>query len=153
MTRRLVLLLTAIVFLLLGGVGAYLLASVPNDVRSEAMLRDAREKLKKQEREKAREGFESIIRDFPRTDAAAAATWALFRMQQEDRRALERHIGRLEKELAVLRTRSEADRKTLEQLQKAAVEAATKAAAPVLKKAAPKPPARKPARRTTRRRR
>lgn len=115
-------LLTAIVFLLLGAAGAYLAMSIPNDIRAEAILKEARSHLQAGEREQAREKFETVVKNFPRTDAASAASYALFRLLDGDRKELAQQLEALEKQRATVQKRmddldkriSEAPRQTQE---------------------------------------
>lgn len=97
--------LTALVFLLLGGAGTYLAMSIPNDIRAEAILKEARSHLQAGDRELAREKFETVVKSFPRTDAASAAAYALFRLLDSDREALAQKLEAMEKERAAIQKR------------------------------------------------
>jgi hypothetical protein len=109
MIRRTVTVLIAIGALLLGAGVAWVALSVPRDIRAEALLKDARAKLQKGDREGARKSFQEITKSFPRTDAAAAAAYALFRLSEQDAAELR---GRLE---ALDRSRSTQEQLTAEE--------------------------------------
>lgn len=85
---------TAILLLLVGGVAGYLAVSIPRDVKAEAILREARVSLQKNDREGARRKFEQVITQYPRTDSGAAAMYALFRMVDLDRAELKAQIDK-----------------------------------------------------------
>jgi predicted AAA+ superfamily ATPase len=130
-----------------GGVLAWFAMAIPRDIRAEAMLREARAHLEQEERSEAREKFEQVVKEYPRTDAAAAASVALFRFHVEERDRLEQQIR-----LLSLQRRDDARRisdleLTVERLN--AARAAPPAAAPAKpapRKPAPKKPApKKPA--------
>ena len=88
MAYRLLLTVTAIVSSLIGAVVVYLLFSIPNDMRSDTLLKEARHELEKGERDKARQSLSRIVQQYPRTDAAAAATIALLTISDQDVREL-----------------------------------------------------------------
>jgi|GEM_PF-2710539 len=90
---------TAIIFLLLGAVGGYLALSIPRDIRAEAILREARDSLQKNDREGARRKFEQVITQYPRTDSGGAAMYALFRMVDQDRNELKAQLDRQLREI------------------------------------------------------
>jgi predicted negative regulator of RcsB-dependent stress response len=74
---RSLLILTAIVSSLLGAVVAWLVLTVPNDLQAGAMMKIARKDVAAGHNDKARQELSRIIQQYPRTDAAAAATVAL----------------------------------------------------------------------------
>lgn len=86
---------TAILSAALGAIVAYLILTVPNDLEAGHLLREARAEIKAAQNEKARDSLARIIQQYPRTDAAAAATVALIELQHEELVALEREIDQL----------------------------------------------------------
>ena len=136
---------TAIIFLLLGAVAGYLAVSIPRDVKAEALLKEARLDLQKNDREGARRKFEQVITKYPRTDAGAAAMYALFRMVDQDRNELKAQIDRQLKEIQASQQSSQT---RLSEVEKQAAESQ---AAAVAKAAAPPPVVHKTTHRTTHR--
>ena len=100
MKVRALLSFTALASSILGGVAVYLALSVPNDLKADSMMKDARKKLDAGKRDDAREELGRIIQQFPRTDAAAAATIALVTLGEEERRQLDIEVKRLRGETA-----------------------------------------------------
>jgi len=94
--RRL-LIITAIVSSLLGAVVAWLVLTVPNDLQAGAMLRAARKDVAAGHNDKARQKLSRIIQQYPRTDAAAAATVALATIADSERHALAASIENFRK--------------------------------------------------------
>jgi hypothetical protein len=94
---RSLLILTAIVSSLLGAVVAWLVLTVPNDLQAGAMLRIARKDVAAGHNDKARQELSRIIQQYPRTDAAAAATVALATIADSERHALAASIDSLRK--------------------------------------------------------
>lgn len=111
MKIRPLLYLTAFVAAILGATAAYLALSVPNDLRADALLKDARQDLTAGNNDKARESLSKIVLQYPRTDAAAAATVALWSLGRKERDDLAR-------EIAVLRTQNQRQAQLLSNLQK-----------------------------------
>jgi hypothetical protein len=95
---RAVLTLTGIVSAILGALVVYLVLSVPNDLRADALLKDARKEMTDGNNEKARTSLTKIVQQYPRTDAAAAATVALVSLAQKDRDDLARAVAMLRKQ-------------------------------------------------------
>jgi hypothetical protein len=155
MKIRAVLTLTGIVSSILGALVVYLMLSVPNDLRADALLKQAREDMTNGRSEKARTSLLSIVQRYPRTDAAAAATAALLSLERKERNDLARVV-------AQLRTENAQQAKLLADLQKnvTTIQTAPPPPAVTVQAPAPKPepkatpkkkaPAKK---RTTRRRR
>ncbi|HEY0593740.1 MAG TPA: hypothetical protein VGF40_18355 [Thermoanaerobaculia bacterium] len=121
MIRRSLAILIAITALLVGAAGAWVAVSVPRDVRAEALLKDARAKIQKGEREAARNSLQEIAKSYPRTDAAAAASYALFQMAEQDAAELRARLESLdqsrsaqEKRTAAVRKAQEAERPQVE---------------------------------------
>ncbi|MGN6186423.1 MAG: hypothetical protein ACTHQM_22545 [Thermoanaerobaculia bacterium] len=110
MKIRPLLMLTAIVSSILGATVVYLVLSVPNDLRADALLKDARAQMKDGNDEKARESLSKIVQQYPRTDAAAAATVALVSLGQKER-------DELTSAIALLRRQNEQQTQLLNTLQ------------------------------------
>jgi len=106
---RSLLILTAIVSSLLGAVVAWLVLTVPNDLQAGAMLRSARKEVAAGHNDKARQELSRIIQQYPRTDAAAAATVALATIADSERHALAASIE-------TMRKSSEAQQKQIAEL-------------------------------------
>jgi hypothetical protein len=140
---RTLLTLTALVSSILGALAVYLVLTVPNDLKAGELMKQARRDLDGGNNSAARTSLTRIVQQYPRTDAAAAATVALLEIATSEREKLKR-------DLVVVRSAQQqsdkaltAMQQTLAQLQKPpAVE--TPAVAPV---PAPveKPPAANPA--------
>jgi predicted negative regulator of RcsB-dependent stress response len=94
---RSLLIITAIVSSLLGAVVAWLVLTVPNDLQAGAMMRTARKDVEAGHNDKARQELSRIIQQYPRTDAAAAATVALATIADSERHALATSIDTLRK--------------------------------------------------------
>lgn len=107
---RPLLILTAVVSSILGAIAVYLVLSVPNDLRADTLLEDARAQIRDGNNEKARESLKTIVQQYPRTDAAAAATVALDSLAKKERDDLARAI-------AVLRTQNEEQARRIDALQ------------------------------------
>ena len=88
MRARSLLILTAIVSSLLGAVVAWLVLTVPNDLQAGVLLKSARSDIEAGQNDKARQELSRIIQQYPRTDAAAAATVALATIADSERHAL-----------------------------------------------------------------
>jgi hypothetical protein len=105
------LILTAIISSILGALVVYLVLSVPNDLRADALLKQARTDITKGDNEKGRTSLLRIVQQYPRTDAAAAATVALMSLAQQERDELARAIG-------VVRTQNMQQLTMIQDLQK-----------------------------------
>jgi hypothetical protein len=161
MIRRTVAILIALGALLIGASAAWVAISVPRDVRAEALLKDARAKLQTGDREGARKSFQEIVKSYPRTDAAAAASYALFRLGEQEAAELRARLDALDRTRsaqetmtaeerraqAAERPQREADRQKIAQMEMKIIELETRLAA--LQKAASIKAA--PAKRTTKR--
>ena len=110
---------TAVVSSLLGALVAYLVLSVPNDLRADSLLKQARQDITDGRNDSAKESLRKIVQQYPRTDAAAAATVALSSLADKEREELARSV-------ALLRTQNERQMKQIDDLRKsvAAVRAA-----------------------------
>jgi thioredoxin-like negative regulator of GroEL len=130
---------------------------VPNDLRADALLKDARRSLEAGKTQEARASLSQIVQQYPRTDAAAAATVALVTVVDSERakvqknletvvmanRQQEARIAALEKSVGILQTPPPPAPVT--------VQAPLPAPAPVKKVTTAKKPApKKPARRRRR---
>lgn len=155
MSVRPLLVLTGIVSSILGAIVVYLILSVPNDLRADSLLKDARKDIEAQKHDEARQKLSSIVQQYPRTDAAAAATVALVTLAETDRQKLER-------DMATLRTQNVQQSKLIADLQKGLTEVrnappkVVTVQAPAPKPAVKKPPPKKTApakKKSTRRRR
>jgi hypothetical protein len=156
MKVRPLLYLTAFVAAALGGLVVYLVLSVPNDLRADSLLKGARQDITDGNSERARESLKKIVQQYPRTDAAAAATVALVSLAQKDRDDLARAVS-------LLRAQNEQQSKLIAGLQQNVTAIGNRPApvAPVVAPPAAKPapakttPKKKtsPKKKTTRRRR
>jgi thioredoxin-like negative regulator of GroEL len=98
MRVRSVLVLTAIVSSILGALTVYLVLSVPNDLRADALLKQARQEVSAGKTAEARQSLAKIVQQYPRTDAAAAATVALMSLADKDREDLARAMATLRRQ-------------------------------------------------------
>jgi len=98
MRVRPLLIMTAIVSSILGAVVAYLVLTVPNDVEAAALMRQARKDITAGRADAARTSLAKIVQQYPRTDAAAAATVALVKLADDDREKLQRELDALKRE-------------------------------------------------------
>ncbi len=152
MRVRGVLIFTGIVSSLLGALVAYLVLSVPNDLRADALLKQARQDISGNDTDKARQTLLKVVQQYPRTDAAAAATAAVLALDKKERDDLARAM-------ASVTTQNAQQTKLLGELQRSVEELKKPPPAPVVVQApAPKPapakvtpkkkaPAKKPVRR------
>ena len=90
MRARGALILTGIVSSILGALVVYLVLSVPNDLRADALLKQARQDITDGNADKARQSLLEIVQQYPRTDAAAAATAAVLSLDKKERDDLAR---------------------------------------------------------------
>ena len=111
MRVRRLLILTALVSSVLGAVVVYLVLSVPNDLKADSMLETARKDISAGRNDKANASLSRIVQQYPRTDAAAAATVALVKIAEQQ-------TQRLEAEINQLRAETQRQNKTLTDLQK-----------------------------------
>lgn len=96
MKIRWMLILTGITSALLGALVAYLVLAVPNDLRADALLKQARTDVTDGENTKGRATLLRIVQQYPRTDAAAAATAALVALEKRERDELARSVHALQ---------------------------------------------------------
>ncbi|MDQ6800586.1 MAG: hypothetical protein M3041_07075 [Acidobacteriota bacterium] len=88
MRVRTVIIVTAFVSSILGAVVAYLVLTVPNDLEAGVLMRTARKQIAAGDNEHARQSLSKIVQQYPRTDAAAAATVALSSLADNERKRL-----------------------------------------------------------------
>jgi TolA-binding protein len=134
MKIRVLLWLTGIVSSLLGALVVYLVLSVPNDLRADALLKDARKSLETGQTQEARASLSQIVQQYPRTDAAAAATVALVTVVDSERAKVQKNL-----ETVVMANRQQEARITA--LEKSVGILQTPAPAPVTAQAPPPAPA------------
>ena len=151
MAYRRLLTLTAVISSLIGAVMVYLLFSIPNDLKSDTLLKEARHELEKGERDKARQSLSRIVQQYPRTDAAAAATIALLTISDQDVRELRSELTRVKADHVDERKQINALTKQVSDVPNLVAAAVPPPATPEAK-AAPTPPETKKRRFTTRRR-
>ena len=125
MIRRAALFSIVLLALATGAVVAWVGLSVPRDVSAQSILREARDAIRAGDVDVARAKLQQVIKDYPRTDAAAAASYALFRLDDQERAELRARIEILEREraeqgerLAAERREREADRQRMGELEK-----------------------------------
>lgn len=146
---RTLLVLTAIVSSALGAIVVYLVLTVPNDIQAGALLKKARKQIEAGQNDDARQSLSRIVQQFPRTDAAAAATVALSSIADNERHALVAQVDDL-------RRRNAAQQKALDDLKSRVdgLASAPPPAAPEVQPAAPAPaPKKAPPKHTRHRRR
>ncbi|HVT45687.1 MAG TPA: hypothetical protein VMT00_15010 [Thermoanaerobaculia bacterium] len=138
--RRILSILSAVILLIIGSAAGYFAISIPNDLRAEALLKEARSSLENDQRDEARDSLVRIVHEFPRTDAAATASHTLFRMADQDRKRLQDEIRLLTGQRIVDQRRLVQLEQKIGALEKKQIETvqAPPAAKPVVKKAAPK---------------
>lgn len=98
MKIRTLLTVTAILSSALGAVVVYFVLTVPADLEAGAMLRRAHNDLKAGKTEAARTTLSKIVQQYPRTDAAAAATVALVSIAESEQQRLERALETLRRQ-------------------------------------------------------
>ena len=80
---------------MLAAVVVYLVLTVPNDVQASALLRQARKEMSSGNNDQARQSLAKIVQQYPRTDAAAAATVALATLGDQERQQQQKTIASL----------------------------------------------------------
>ena len=88
MRVRTILIVTALLSSILGAVVAYLVLTVPNDLQAAALMKTAKKQIAASDNDRARETLSKIVQQYPRTDAAAAATVALSSIAENERHKL-----------------------------------------------------------------
>jgi hypothetical protein len=139
MRARGLLIVTAIVSAILGAVVAYLVLTVPNDIQAAALMRRAKGQIEAGKTDQARTSLARIIQQYPRTDAAAAATLALIRLDADDGVKTEHELGTIRESLSMTIARLSAAENEINTIKSTPPPAPVVAPAP-----APKPtPAKK----------
>ena len=139
MRARALLIGTAIVSSILGAIVAYLVLTVPNDLEAGALMKQAKKDIDAHQTGRARETLSRIVQQYPRTDAAAAATVALITLADADRE-------RFASELAAMKRDVAAQKQALGTVSdKVGVLAAAPPPAPAVAKPEPKPAPKKKA--------
>lgn len=100
MRGRALLIGTAIVSSILGAVVAYLVLTVPNDLEAGALMRQAKKDIDAHQTDRARESLSRIVQQYPRTDAAAAATVALIALGDSERARLASELAAMKRDFA-----------------------------------------------------
>lgn len=100
MRGRALLIGTAIISSILGAIVVYLVLTVPNDLESGALMKQAKKAMDARQNDRARETLVRIVQQYPRTDAAAAATVALVKLADADRMKLANEVAALKNDLA-----------------------------------------------------
>lgn len=147
MRVRTALVVTGILSSILGAVVAYLVLTVPNDIQAAALMKAARKQMADGDNDHARQSLSRIVQQYPRTDAAAAATVALASLGDNERK-------KLAADLASVRNEWAAQQKQITALNQRVEEIASRPMPqPVVVQAAPKKaPAKKAATRKSSRR-
>ncbi|HEV8434218.1 MAG TPA: tetratricopeptide repeat protein [Thermoanaerobaculia bacterium] len=140
MRARGLLIVTAIVSAILGAVVAYLVLTIPNDIQAAALMRRAKGQIEAGKTDQARTSLARIIQQYPRTDAAAAATLALIRLDADDGTKTEHELATLRESLSMTIARLAAAENEINTIKSTPPPAPVVAPAP-----APKP---KPAKKT-----
>jgi hypothetical protein len=145
MRVRTVIIVTALVSSILGAVVAYLVLTVPNDLQAGALMRTARKQIAAGDNEQARQSLSKIVQQYPRTDAAAAATVALASLGDNERKKLAADLARQRSALAAQQKQIAALQQRIDEIAARPVpqpviihEAAPAKKAPVKKKPAKK---------------
>jgi len=127
------LVVTAILSAIIGGVVVYLVLTVPNDVQAAALMKTAKQQIAKGDNDHARESLSRIVQQYPRTDAAAAATVALASLNDNDQQ-------KLAADLNALQAAGDAQQKQIAALTQKVDELAAR---PIPQPAPPPPPPKK----------
>jgi len=89
---------TALLSAALGAVVVYLVMTVPADVQASALMKKAKQQIADGDHDNARASLSRIVQQYPRTDAAAAATVALATLADTERRKLTTEIDALKRQ-------------------------------------------------------
>lgn len=133
MRVRTLLVATAIVSAIIGGIVVYLVLTVPNDVQAAALMKTAKRQIAKGDNVHARESLSKIVQQYPRTDAAAAAMVALASLGDNEKQ-------QLAADLKALQRASEAQKSQIAALTMRVDELAAR---PIPQPAPPPPPPKK----------
>ena len=154
MRVKTLLIFTALVSMVIGAVVVYLVLTVPNDIKAGALLRSARKEIAAGHNDRARDALTRLLQQYPRTDAAGAATAALASIAEHERQTLLASLDALRRDAAAQKAQLAELQKRVETLA-----AAPPPAPPVVQpqpqpqpQPKPKPAPKKPARKKPRRR-
>jgi outer membrane protein assembly factor BamD (BamD/ComL family) len=148
MRARWLLIVTAIVSAILGAVVAYLVLTVPNDIQAAALMKRAKSQMESGKTDQARTSLARIVQQYPRTDAAAAATVALIRLDDDDGAKTQHELASMRESLSMTIARLAAAENEIHTIKSTPPPAPVVVVAPAPKaKPAKKPPARKKRRR------
>jgi TolA-binding protein len=155
MKKRIILILVGLLSAIVGGTAVYFLIAVPRDLKADRLVREAHDLVKQKKDDEARRKLREVVKDYPRTEAGASASSALFEIEEQQRIRLEKQLAALQKENAELSRRLAALESEPTPAAPATLEKPAAAPKPVIRKAPvkKKPVARRTARRTTRRHR
>jgi hypothetical protein len=137
MRARTLLVATALLSSIIGGAVVYLVLTVPNDLAADALLKSARKEIAAGNNSDARVSLSRIVQQYPRTDAAAAATVALTSLADSERQKLSNTIDQLRRETNAQKTQLAGLGQRVAKIE------STPPPAPIVVKAEPKP-VRKP---------
>ena len=101
MRARGLLIVTAIVSAILGAIVAYLVLTIPNDIQAAALMRRAKEQIAAGKTDQARMTLARTIQQYPRTDAAASATLALIRLDDDDNAKMQHDLATIRESLSM----------------------------------------------------
>lgn len=146
MRARGLLIVTALVSAILGAVVAYLVLTVPNDIQAAALMRRAKEQIEAGKTDQARPSLAKIVQQYPRTDAAAAATLALIRLDDDDSAKTQHELSTMRESLSMTIARLAAAENEINTIK------STPPPAPVIIQQAAPPPKKAPAKKKHRRR-
>jgi TolA-binding protein len=156
MKKRIILILVGLLSAIVGGTAVYFLIAVPRDLKADRLVREAHDLVKQKKDDEARRKLRQVVKDYPRTEAGASASSALFEIEEQQRMRLEKQLAALQKENAELSRRlATLETEPTPAAAPATLEKPAAAPKPVIRKAPvkKKPAARRTARRTARRRR
>lgn len=145
MRVRSLLTLTALVSSILGATAVYLVLSVPNDLKADALLKTAREDLAAGRTAEAHDGLTQVVQQYPRTDAAAAAIVALVKIGEQQRTKLEGEIRKLRDETRRQKSALSQVETSVETIRKTPPPAPLPPAVTAVPESAPKSVVKKPA--------
>lgn len=148
MRARGLLIVTAIVSAILGAVVAYLVLTVPNDIQAAALMKRAKEQIESGKTDQARASLARIVQQYPRTDAAAAATLALIRLDDDDGLKTQQELVKIRESLSMTVARLAAAENEINTIKSTPPPAPVVVAAPK-----PEPPKKARAKKKKRRRR
>lgn len=134
MRVRTLLAATALLSASLGAVVVYLVLTVPNDTRASALMRKAKQEMAAGDNVSARQSLTRIVQQYPRTDAAAAATVALVTLADSEQRKLMAELETLRKQQESLEKQIAAQNNRVQTIENRPVPAPV-----IIQQAAPKP--------------